>query len=304
MPKNASPKKALSERLWSTVNPLSLLLWPLSLLFRVVVWLRRWAYQIGWLKSFRVTAPVIVVGNIVVGGTGKTPLLIRLVELLRQSGYQPGIVSRGYGGSSKYWPRDVEADSDPDEVGDEPVLLAKRCGCPVVVAPDRVSAAQKLLRDYDCNVILSDDGLQHYRLKRDIEIAVINATQRFGNGFCLPAGPLREPVKRLTNVDFVINNHPPPSSSSSSRRAQIKAGEYSMSLQVTTIVNMGDPAITRSIASFAGHTVHAVAAIGHPTRFFYMLGGNKRRSTSPRMLFQIIIGLLLPISYLVMTKLF
>ena len=160
------------DRLWYTINPLSLLLWPLSILFLTLVRLRRHAYRAGWLKSFRVPVPVIIVGNIVAGGSGKTPLLLGLVELLQHWGYRPGIVSRGYGGRSKYWPRHVDVHSDPGEVGDEPVLLAKRCACPVVVAPDRFIAAQTLLHDYDCDVVLSDDGLQHYRLERDIEIAV------------------------------------------------------------------------------------------------------------------------------------
>ena len=157
-------------------------------------------------RSEAVGVPLIVVGNISVGGTGKTPLVARLVELLREAGYKPGVISRGYGGQSAQWPRQVTADSDPREVGDEPVLLARRCRCPIVVGPDRVAAARALFDTYGCNVILSDDGLQHYRLQRDLEIAVVDGFRRLGNGACLPAGPLREPPSRLREVDFVVGN--------------------------------------------------------------------------------------------------
>jgi len=247
------------DRYWDSLNLAVLLLWPLSLLFGIVVRLRRLAYRRGWFKSCRVNAPVIVVGNITVGGAGKTPLVVWLVDVLRDAGYQPGIVSRGYGGRSPYWPRRVEADSDPREMGDEPVLLARRCHCPVVVAPDRVAAARLLLADYSCDVILCDDGLQHYRLARDLEIAVIDGDRGLGNGFCLPAGPLREPPGRLASVDCVVSN------------GAARAGACRMTLVGGQAVNLADPGLTRPLASFRGGAVRAVAGIGNPARFFRLL---------------------------------
>lgn len=139
--------------------------------------------------------PVIVVGNITAGGTGKTPLIAWLAARLREQGYRPGIIARGYGGRARHWPQQVRPDSDPRTVGDEPVLLARRTGCPMAVGPDRVAAARALLQHSDCDILISDDGLQHYALARDIEIAVVDGDRRYGNGLCLPAGPLREPAR-------------------------------------------------------------------------------------------------------------
>lgn len=271
---NQGKAASVINRLWYQSHPLNGLLWPvlwpLSVLFRLIAGGRRLAYKKNWLKSYAVSAPIVVVGNIVAGGSGKTPLLIGLVERLQQAGYQPGIISRGYGGRSKYWPRHVDKQSDPAEVGDEPVLLARRCGCPIVVAPDRVAAAQTLLRDYACDIVLSDDGLQHYRLQRAIEIVVIDAKRGFGNGFCLPLGPLREPPDRLDSVDFVIQHCSPWSDLNLSPGSEL-ATQYSMKLQAGAVINIIDPDVTRMLSSFAGETVHAVAAIGHPERFFEML---------------------------------
>ncbi|MCP5159493.1 MAG: tetraacyldisaccharide 4'-kinase [Gammaproteobacteria bacterium] len=247
------------DRYGYSLNLVAVLLWPLSVLFGMVVRLRRRFYQLGLLKSEAVGAPVIIVGNISVGGTGKTPLVAWLVTLLREQGYQPGIISRGYGGESKQWPRHVTADTDPRQVGDEPVLLAQRCCCPVVVGPDRVAAAQALFGTYDCNVIISDDGLQHYRLRRDIEIAVVDGLRRLGNGACLPAGPLREPPSRLQKVDFVIGN------------GAASDNEYLMSLRGETALNLVDPLVSVTLAGFRKSTVHAVAGVGNPRRFFNYL---------------------------------
>ena len=244
------------DRYGYSLNLVAVLLWPFSLLFGVVARTRRWLYRQGLLRDEAVEVPVIVVGNITVGGTGKTPLVIRLVELLREAGYQPGVVSRGYGGQSTQWPRHVTVDSDPRQVGDESVLLARRCRCPVVVDPDRVAAARALLATYDCNVILSDDGLQHYRLRRDLEIAVVDGFRRLGNLACLPAGPLREPPSRLREVDFVVGN------------GVARGGEYIMSLQGDTALNLADPWVSSALAGFRRGTVHAVAGIGDPRRFF------------------------------------
>ena len=244
------------DRYGYSLNGVAILLWPLSLLFGLATRVRRWCYQHGLRHSTAVAAPLIVVGNITVGGAGKTPLVARLVDLLREAGYQPGVISRGYGGQSKQWPQPVMADSDPRQVGDEPVLLARRCHCPVVVGPDRVAAAQTLLDTYRCNVILSDDGLQHYRLRRDLEIAVVDGFRRLGNGACLPAGPLREPPSRLREVNFVVGN------------GVARGGEYLMSLRGDTAINLADPCVSAALSGFRHGTVHAVAGIGDPGRFF------------------------------------
>jgi tetraacyldisaccharide 4'-kinase len=244
------------DRYGYSLNGVAVLLWPLSLLFGLAARARRLLYQHGLRRSEAVPVPLIVVGNISVGGTGKTPLVARLVELLREAGYQPGVISRGYGGQSAQWPRQVMADSDPRQVGDEPVLLARRSRCPVMVGPDRVAAARALLDTYGCNVILSDDGLQHYRLRRDLEIAVVDGFRRLGNGACLPAGPLREPPSRLREVDFVVGN------------GAARGSEYLMALRGDKAVNLTDPGISVTLAGFSQSTVHAVAGIGDPGRFF------------------------------------
>lgn len=224
---------------------------------------RRYAYRIGWLESQRVPVPVIIVGNIVAGGSGKTPLVLYLCELLQRSGYQPGIVSRGYGGRAKRWPQCVRADSDPRQVGDEPVLLAMRSGCPMQVGPDRVAAARALLRDSTCTVIIADDGLQHYALARDIEIALVDGARRYGNQHLLPAGPLREPLRRLRDVDAVICNSP--------GQTAAPADEYVMQLEFNTVYALRDPSRRQALADWRGQQVHAVAGIGHPERFFKQL---------------------------------
>lgn len=245
---------------WQSVNLVSVLLWPLSVIYAGFATARYYAYQQGVLKSSQLDVPVIVVGNITVGGTGKTPLVIRLAQLLKEHGYHPGIVSRGYGGNAQSWPRPVTPLSDPHEVGDEPVLLARRCNCPVVVGPDRVAAAQELLSKHktECNVIIADDGLQHYALGRDIEIAVIDYNRGFANGACLPAGPLREPRKRLKQVSFVVEHG-------------TDRGEHAMTLVGERAVNLLDPSVTCSLTGFRTHSVHAVAGIGDPDRFFHFL---------------------------------
>lgn len=210
----------------------------------------------------RPAAPVIVVGNIAVGGTGKTPFVIWLVERLREWGWKPGVVSRGYGGNSNTWPRRVDAASDPAEVGDEPVLIATRARCPVVVGPDRRAAAQLLLADGAADIVVSDDGLQHYRLWRDLEIVVVDASRGLGNGQLLPAGPLREPAARLGEVGLVVAN---------GTGWTAPAGrQITMRLYATAAHALQGDAV-RPIAAFAGQTVHAVAGIGNPARFFSML---------------------------------
>ena len=195
------------EQHWYRLSALSLALWPASLLYRLLVALRRFAYRSGALPAVRLPVAVIVVGNLVVGGTGKTPLVLWLAAMLKQNGRKPGIVSRGYRGSAAA-PMAVDAASPVQLVGDEPLLLARASGCPVWIGRDRAAAALGLLAAHpECDVLLLDDGLQHYRLARDIEIAVEDE-RRAGNGLLLPAGPLREPVSRRVDA-WVINSAAP-----------------------------------------------------------------------------------------------
>ena len=246
--------------LWYGKSPLRWGLFPLALVYRTLAQLRRAAYRRELLKSVELPVPVIVVGNVSVGGTGKTPFVIWLAAELEKRNLRIGIVTRGYRGKARDWPRVVTATSDPLEVGDEPVLLARRTGCPVVAGPDRVAAAQRLLAEQRVDVLISDDGLQHYRLARRFEIAVVDGVRGMGNGLCLPAGPLREPAERIGEVDAIVVNggdwgH---------------AGVFRAQAVVTGVhrVTNREP---RTLESFKGATVHAVAGIGNPERFFALL---------------------------------
>ena len=243
---------------WYSKNPLAWCLWPLSLVFCLVSSLRKFFYKINLLKTPEISVPVIIVGNISVGGTGKTPLLIALCKQLQALGFKPGIISRGYGGHASSWPQNVRLDSLASQVGDEPVLIARRTNCPVVVGPDRVKDVEQLLAENDCNIILSDDGLQHYRLQRDIEIAVIDASRLTGNGFCLPAGPLREPVHRLKTVDMVVYNGG-------------DSEDLSFSLEYEQLISVNNEHDSLMLESLKDKQVHAIAGIGHPDRFFSLL---------------------------------
>jgi len=200
----ASPE--FIEDLWYGKHPLSIVLVPLAWCYQLLMIMRHLSYQSGILPTQKLNVPVIVVGNIVVGGTGKTPLVIWLTEYLKEKGYRPGIVSRGYKSKVTQWPQQVRKDSNPELVGDEPVLLARKTGCPVAIAPNRYVAAEALIEHEQVDIVICDDGLQHYALERDIEIAVIDGIHRHGNGRCLPAGPLREPVGRLKSVDMIVCN--------------------------------------------------------------------------------------------------
>lgn len=246
------------DHYWYSLNPLALLLAPLSLLFCLLAGLRRAAYSLGLLQRTRLPVPVIIVGNITVGGSGKTPLVIELARQLGAAGYRPGIISRGYGGQARSWPQAVEAQSDPRQVGDEPVLMARRTGVPVVVGPQRVQAGRYLLEHHDCDLIISDDGLQHYALERDIEIAVLDAKRGLGNRLCLPAGPLRERPARLRQVDFLVRHGAAPG----------QAG--AMSLEAGPLQALAG-GVQCPLAKLGGQRVHAVAGIGHPQRFFETL---------------------------------
>jgi tetraacyldisaccharide 4'-kinase len=229
---------------------------PLSLIYGAVVGSRRHFYAMR--KPTRVSLPVVVVGNLSVGGTGKTPLVCWLVARLADLGFKPGVVTRGYGGSSGSIRLAAPSDA-PGVVGDESVLLARRSGVPVAIGRDRPAASQ-LLVNAGCDVIVSDDGLQHYALARDCEIVVIDGDRLFGNGWLLPAGPLRENRSRLAAADAVVVN---------GGRALL-GGALSMRLEAKRALSLIGGAVKR-LDEFAGHSVHAVAGIGNPQRFFNML---------------------------------
>jgi tetraacyldisaccharide 4'-kinase len=234
-----------------------LLLWPLSLVYGALAALRFILYRYGILKPAWLPVPVIVVGNISVGGTGKTPLVVWLVAFLRRQGFVPGVVSRGYGGAGET--RAVLPDDTPGQVGDEPLLIARRAGCPVWVGRDRVGAARRLLAAHrECNVLVADDGLQHYRLGRDVEIAVLDQARGFGNGLLVPAGPLRDGKCRLATVDAVVENGD----------GTAAPGRHAMTLQGGRFRNLADPGREAGAAEFAGQRLHALAGIGNPARFF------------------------------------
>jgi tetraacyldisaccharide 4'-kinase len=249
------------ERHWQRVTVVSLLLYPLSVVFQAVVAIRRAAYRREWLQSGEVSVPVIIIGNVTVGGTGKTPLVLWLAGWLQQHGMQPAIISRGYGACVKS-PHPVTADADPARVGDEPVLLAQRSRCPVWVGKDRVAAARALLATHPAvDVLISDDALQHYRLPRNIEIAVVDGTRGLGNGFMLPAGPLREPASRLASVDAVVMNGNPGAH-------ETPPGAFNMQLEGREFRNLLNPTWVVGPDYFQRKRVWAVAGIGHPPRFF------------------------------------
>lgn len=256
------------ERVWYGRSPLYWLLLPLTWLYSAAIATRSFLYAKRIFQAYRVAAPVIVIGNISVGGTGKTPLTIWLARALRERGLRPAIISRGYRGNVGSIPVQATADGDPAVVGDEAILLAAHSGCPVVVHPERVAAANKAL-ELGADIILADDGLQHYRLQRDLEIAVIDGSRGFGNGKLLPAGPLREPITRLETVDKVLVHRHENETAEVLRRASDRR-PLVFSLRVTRVTRL-DNSESRRIGEFAGSTVHAVAGIGNPERFFRML---------------------------------
>ena len=236
-----------------------LLLVPLSWLFAVITAIRRFCYKIGILKSYKMPVPVIMVGNINVGGNGKTPVVMWLVQALANHGYKPAVISRGYGGNIKL-PTQVTANSLASNVGDEPVLIFDKCACPVWVGANKVHVATELLKAHpDCDIIISDDGLQHYALQRDIEIAV---TQVQKNNCLLPAGPLREPLSRLETVDSVIQNDALLNGETFNNK------QFAMQLVGEQFYNLLDPSLKANAADFKKKSVKAFAGIGKPMRFF------------------------------------
>lgn len=245
------------ERIWSGQSPLYLLLLPLSWLYGLVSGIRQLCYRAGWLKRWKAPCPVVVVGNLTAGGNGKTPVVIWLVEQLQAKGLRVGVVSRGYGGRSEHYPLLLDKETSTAQAGDEPVLIYQRTGATVAVAPKRSDAVKAILKHAAIDVIITDDGLQHYALARDIELVVVDGVRRFGNGWWLPAGPMRERAGRLRSVDAVITNG-----------GQAAAGEIPMKLAGSTLVNIqtGDRCAADSLMPAV-----AMAGIGHPSRFFATL---------------------------------
>ena len=245
------------ETRWYQQRPAPFWLRPLELLYRSVVIKKRSAFLSGDKPSYKATVPVIIVGNITVGGTGKTPVVLWLLEHLKAAGFKPGVVSRGYGAKAPSYPFVVTPDTLPSVGGDEPCMLVRRSGCPLVIDPDRPAAARCLLERFDCDLIISDDGLQHYALGRDIELVVVDGRRGLGNGHCLPAGPLREPSDRLADVDFIIQNG----------TGEGVPNAFSMVLEPTAFVSL-DGAKRIAVDQWQEKHVHAVAGIGNPARFF------------------------------------
>lgn len=227
-------------------------LYPFSFLFLGIVLLRRFFYERGWLASTVLPVPVIVVGNVTVGGTGKTPTVIALADYLKSQGYHVGIICRGVGGGPSLVPRVIHADANPAVVGDEAVLLAKRAGVPVAVSTDRVAAAKKLIKDTGCNVIISDDGLQHYRLKPTYTLALVDVKRQYGNQCLLPAGPLREPLSRLQDFDSVLTTG---------------RGAGDICINPDAWHRLSDES-TEPLSFFSGKPAHVIAGIAHPAGFF------------------------------------
>jgi tetraacyldisaccharide 4'-kinase len=250
------------ERRWYSAQSAPLLLRPLASVYSSIAQSRRKRFD-RLAQQQRLPVPVIVVGNITVGGTGKTPFVIWLIEHLRTWGFKPGIVSRGYGGHASAYPLHVNAETSVTLCGDEPLLLAQRLQCPLVVAPDRLAAARELIERYPIDVIVSDDGLQHYKLPRDLEICLVDGARGMGNGALLPAGPLREPPSRLSEVGLVVVN------GGGWRGA---APEHvDMTLRMEQAVSLQNPLMQKPLTDFAGQRVHAIAGIGNPARFFSQL---------------------------------
>ncbi|MEL2239942.1 tetraacyldisaccharide 4'-kinase [Leclercia adecarboxylata] len=256
-------------RIWSGESPLWLLLLPLSWLYGLVSGLIRLSYKVGLKRAWRAPVPVVVVGNLTAGGNGKTPVVIWLVEQLTQRGIRVGVVSRGYGGKAERYPLLLTAQTTTAQAGDEPVLIFQRTGAPVAVSPVRSEAVQALLAHENIQIVITDDGLQHYALARDKEIVVIDGVRRFGNGWWLPAGPMRERASRLQTVDAVIVNG-----------GTTQAGEIPMQLRPGLAVNL-QTGERRDVTEL--NNLVAMAGIGHPPRFFSTLEacGATLQSTVP-----------------------
>lgn len=265
----ADKAESILDRIWYGDSFIYLFLLPLSGLFALVSAARRKLYQVGILRTCKVPVPVVVVGNITVGGTGKTPVTAWLVGVLKDKGMKPAIISRGYGGKVAHKVLHVTAASDPGVAGDEPVLLARRTGCPVFVNANRVASALEAASQ-GADVIVSDDGLQHYRLRRDAEIAVVDGSRGLGNGYLLPAGPLRESERRLQSVDRVMVQRAVGDAGTRYGNRILDTRMSRFSLAGETLHKIGDQT-TAELKTFDGQRVHAVAGIANPERFFSQL---------------------------------
>ena len=255
---------SLADRLtaaWYHGHPALILLRPLECLYRRVVQRRRRAFLAGEGDIYRAPVPVLVVGNVTVGGTGKTPMILWLIEHCRARGLRVGVVSRGYGATPPQLPWRVRADDAAGHAGDEPLLIVQRSGVPLVIDPQRARAVQALLAQEELDLILCDDGLQHYRLARDIELVLVDAARGLGNGRCLPAGPLREPAERLAEVDALLRNG----------AAEDGEGGYALQLRPSALVNLRSGERVGLDHFSPGQQLHAVAGIGNPQRFFNTL---------------------------------
>ncbi len=248
------------HRIWQTRGFWAWLMLPISWLVCGLAWAKRALYEQGWLAQKAVSVPVIVVGNIAVGGSGKTPLVAYLVGLLKENGFAPGVISRGYKGEARAWPQAVSADSDPKQVGDEPVMLAVQAQCPVVAGPNRVKSARYLLDHNECDVIVSDDGFQHLSLARDIDIVVTDRQRGLGNGWCLPAGPLRESASSIKHADMRVD-HVEQSLSVALNN------DYLMTLKPGQVRSLDGAPAAENLDLFQA-PLHAIVGIGHPARFF------------------------------------
>ncbi|AEI75008.1 Tetraacyldisaccharide 4'-kinase [Candidatus Moranella endobia PCVAL] len=243
--------------IWSGVSPISIVLLPLSWLYGLITAIIRYIYRRGWRTVHHFPLPIVVVGNLTAGGNGKTPLVLWLVTKLQQRGWQVGVIARGYGGRSAHYPLLLDVSSTSEQCGDEPFLIWQRTGVPVAVAPQRTAAAAALLRAQPLDVVITDDGLQHYALGRDIEWVVIDGERRFGNGWLLPAGPMRERAKRLRQVQAVIVNG-----------GDTRSGEVPMRLEAGAAVHL----LSGEHRAITGLTpMVAMAGIGNPARFFATL---------------------------------
>lgn len=262
------------QQIWYEGRKPPRLLKPLEKLYQRVVNRKRYRFLRDAGASYSPKAPVVIVGNITVGGTGKTPLTLFLIERFKEKGLRVGVISRGYGGAAKQYPIAVDKACNAEHVGDEPLMVHLRSGAPVVVDPNRVAAAKYLEQHYDVDIIISDDGLQHYSLNRSVEIVVMDATRGIGNGRCLPSGPLREPVTRLASVDFLIVNSGDINDLSSGVRTEFSDVDASFSMQIEAegLEPVFRPKGNKPLPCPSRNTeVYGVAGIGNPARFFSTL---------------------------------
>ena len=251
------------EKAWKSRGLVAIVLWPLSVVYHLLSAIRRELYTRGFKTVVsNDVLPVIVIGNITVGGTGKSPLVAHMVRESLKRGLKPGIVSRGYGGQTHLTPHLVQLSDTAATVGDEPMMLFEQTGVPVSVCTRRADAVKHLAENTSVDIVISDDGLQHLAMDRQVEIVVIDSERRFGNGYLLPAGPLRESVSRLNTVDLVVEQLP--------ARAELPADKAAFQLKPSTVVSLDDGKLME-LAEFAGSTVHAIAGIGNPERFFNSL---------------------------------